>query len=158
MKLSGCLRSSHNPQHGSGGQPFVLGRKGFSSGRRFWQVGVNNRWTIGVTRASAQRNDCVTLYPNNGYWCLSRWMQFSALTTPIHRLPVDAVPRELGICLDVDEKWVLFYNAESKAHIFTFTDMDFKDGEEIYPVFCTQDEKQEIKIRRQPIPHCPILD
>ncbi|XP_048100493.1 E3 ubiquitin-protein ligase TRIM39-like [Alosa alosa] len=126
VKLSGCPRSSHNQQHGLGGQPFVLGRKGFTSGRRFWQVGVNNRWTIGVTRASAQRTDSVTFYPNQGYWCLSCWMQFLVLTSPIHHLPKDAVPRELGICLDIDEKWVSFYNAESKTHIYTFADMDFK--------------------------------
>ncbi|XP_041957626.1 E3 ubiquitin-protein ligase TRIM38-like isoform X2 [Alosa sapidissima] len=157
VKLSGCPRSSHNQQHGLGGQPFVLGRKGFTSGRRFWQVGVNNRWTIGVTRASAQRTDSVTFYPNQGYWCLSCWMQFLALTSPIHHLPKDAVPRELGICLDIDEKWVSFYNAESKTHIYTFADMDFSEGEEIYPVFCTLDEEKEIKIRRQPILHCPIF-
>ncbi|XP_062399421.1 E3 ubiquitin-protein ligase TRIM39-like [Sardina pilchardus] len=158
VKLSGCARRSHNQQHGLGGQPFVLGRKGFTSGRRFWQVGVNNRWTIGVTRASAQRTESVSFYPHHGYWCLSCWMQFLALTSPIHRLPKDSVPRELGICLDVDEKWVSFYNAESKAHIYTFTNMDFREGEEIYPVFCTQDEEeQEIKIRRQPILPCPIF-
>ena len=156
-KLSGCPRSSHNQQQALDGQPVVLGRKGFTSGRHFWQVGVNNQWKIGVTRASAQRTGNVTLFPHHGYWCLSHWKHFSALATPMHRLPEGAVPRELGVCVDVDEKWVSFYNAESKAHIFSFTDMDFREGEEIYPVFCTQNEKQDLKIRRQPILPCPIF-
>ncbi|KAL2092462.1 hypothetical protein ACEWY4_012260 [Coilia grayii] len=157
VKLAECPRISWNQQQGLNGRPFALGEKGFTSGRRFWQVGVNNQWIIGVTRASAQRTGNVTFYPNHGYWCLSRWITFSALTTPMHCLPESAVPRELGVCLDVDEKWVSFYNAESKAHIYTFTNMDFSEGEEIYPVFCTQDKEQEIKIRKQPNPHCPIF-
>ncbi|XP_063050485.1 E3 ubiquitin-protein ligase TRIM39-like isoform X2 [Engraulis encrasicolus] len=158
VKLARCPRTSWNRQQGLDGRPFVLGMRGFSSGRRFWQVGVNNRWIIGVARASAQRTGNVTFYPSHGYWCLSRSMQFSALTTPpLKCLPESSVPRELGVCLDVDERWVSFYNAQSKAHIYTFTNMEFGDGEEIYPFFSTHDEEQEIKIRKQPMPHCPVF-
>ncbi|KAL6456208.1 hypothetical protein MHYP_G00347500 [Metynnis hypsauchen] len=126
----------------------VLATEGFGSGRHYWEVEVNREFTTGVTRESAQRKGRFSISPALGYWCLYHYRQsFTALEEPSRRLPIDAVPRVMGVCLDVDEKWVVFYNAETKAHIHTFRQMDFGDGEKIYPVFNTLEKSVALKIK-----------
>ncbi|XP_036434013.1 E3 ubiquitin-protein ligase TRIM39-like isoform X2 [Colossoma macropomum] len=126
----------------------VLTTEGFSSGRHYWEVEVNREFTTGVTRESAQRKGRFSFSPARGYWCLYHFRQsFTALEEPSRRLPIDTVPRVLGVCVDVDEKWVAFYNAETKAHIYTFRQMDFADREKIYPVFNTLEKSVDLKIK-----------
>ena len=127
---------------------FVLATGGFTSGRHYWEVEVNREFTIGVTRASAERRGKFALTPPGGYWCLYHYRQaFTALEEPSRPLPIDAVPRVLGVCVDVEERWVTFYNAETKALIYTFRQMDFADGERIYPVFSTLEKSADLKIK-----------
>ncbi|XP_017539513.1 E3 ubiquitin-protein ligase TRIM39-like [Pygocentrus nattereri] len=126
----------------------VLATEGFGSGRHYWEVEVNREFTTGVTRESAQRKGRFSFSPARGYWCLYHFRQsFTALEEPSRRLPIDAVPQVLGVCLDVDEKWVVFYNAETKAHIYTFRQMEFGDREKIYPVFTTLEKSVGLKIK-----------
>ncbi|KAL7883946.1 hypothetical protein AOLI_G00067160 [Acnodon oligacanthus] len=126
----------------------VLATEGFSSGRHYWEVEVNKEFTIGVTRESAQRKGKFTFSPSVGYWCLYHYRQsFTVLDEPSRPLPIDAVPRVMGVCIDMGEKWAVFYNAETKAHIYTFKHMDFEDGEKIYPVFTTLEKSVGLRIK-----------
>ncbi|KAL6456214.1 hypothetical protein MHYP_G00347560 [Metynnis hypsauchen] len=126
----------------------VLATKGFSSGWHYWEVEINKEFTIGVARESAQRKGKFTFSPSVGYWCLYHYRQsFTALEEPSRPLPIDAVPRVLGICIDMGEKWVTFYNTETKTHIYTFKHMNFADGEKIYPVFNTLEKSADLKIK-----------
>uniref|UniRef100_A0A3B1JD59 B30.2/SPRY domain-containing protein n=1 Tax=Astyanax mexicanus TaxID=7994 RepID=A0A3B1JD59_ASTMX len=126
----------------------VLAREGFSSGRHYWEVEVNREFTIGVTRQSAQRKGKFTFCPSEGYWCLYHFRQvFTALDESTQRLQVDSVPRVLGVCIDVDEKWVIFYNTETKAQVYIFRNMAFTDGEKIYPLFNTLEKSVCLVIR-----------
>ncbi|XP_017539531.1 ret finger protein-like 3 isoform X1 [Pygocentrus nattereri] len=126
----------------------VLTTEGFSTGRHYWEVEVNKEFTIGVARESAQRKGKFNFSPSVGYWCLYHYRQsFTALDEPSRPLPIDAVPRVLGVCLDIDEKWVIFYNTETKAHIYTFRQMEFGDREKIYPVFTTLEKSVGLKIK-----------
>ncbi|XP_036435579.1 E3 ubiquitin-protein ligase TRIM39-like [Colossoma macropomum] len=126
----------------------VLATEGFSSGWHYWEVEVNKEFTIGVTRESAQRKGKFTFSPSVGYWCLYHYRQsFTALEEPSRPLPIDTVPRVMGVCIDMGEKWVTFYNTETKTHIYTFENMDFADGEKIYPVFNTLEKSADLKIR-----------
>ncbi|KAL6456205.1 hypothetical protein MHYP_G00347470 [Metynnis hypsauchen] len=126
----------------------VLATKGFRSGRHYWEVEVNKEFTVGVTKEFSQRKGRFSVSPSVGYWCLYHYRQiFTALEEPSRPLPPDAVPRVLGVCIDVDEKWVTFYNNETKTHIYTFKHMDFRDGEKIYPVFSTTEKSADLKIR-----------
>ncbi|XP_036434074.1 butyrophilin subfamily 2 member A1-like [Colossoma macropomum] len=118
----------------------ILTTEGFSSGRHYWEVQVNREFTTGVTRESAERKGRFSFSPARGYWCLYHFRQsFTALEEPSRRLPLNSVPRVLGVCVDVDEKWVIFFNLETKEHIYTFKHMNFADGEKIYPVFTTME-------------------
>ncbi|MBN3321753.1 TRI39 ligase, partial [Atractosteus spatula] len=112
-------------------------------------VEVNNSWRIGVTRESAERKGGISFSPQRGYWCLdsySYWAVFSALTDPVTPLPLSLKPRKLGVCVDIEERKVSFYTVESRAHVYTFTDMVFPQGEKIYPVFYTWDSDKDLEL------------
>ncbi|MBN3318048.1 BT3A3 protein, partial [Atractosteus spatula] len=118
----------------------VVCREAFTSGRHYWEVEVNDSWRIGVTRESAERKGWFSLSSQQGYWCLFSYQSdFCALTDPETHLPLSLKPRKLGVCVDIEERKVSFYTVESRAHVYTFTDMVFPQGEKIYPVFWTED-------------------
>ncbi|MBN3324853.1 BT1A1 protein, partial [Atractosteus spatula] len=125
----------------------VVSREAFTSGRHYWEVEVNNSWRIGVTRESAERKGRFSFSPQQGYWCLySGSYGFSALTDPVTSLPLSLRPRKLGVCVDIEERKVSFYTVESRAHVYTFTDMVFPQGEKIYPVFWTLDQYKDLEL------------
>ncbi|MBN3304795.1 BT1A1 protein, partial [Amia calva] len=114
----------------------VVSRESFTSGRHYWVLEVNGWWTIGVTRESANRRGGISFTPQQGYWCLyCDSSSLFALTDPLTRLPQTPCPRMLGVCVDIEERRVSFYTVESRAHIYTFTDMRFPEGDKIYPFF-----------------------
>nr|XP_015195012.1 PREDICTED: butyrophilin subfamily 1 member A1-like [Lepisosteus oculatus] len=123
----------------------VLSREAFTSGRHYWEVEVNNSWRIGVTRESALTKGRFIFSPQQGYWCLYSYLHdFYALTRPLTDLNQSLQPRKLGVCVDIEERKVSFYTVESRAHLYTFTDMVFPQGEKIYPVFWTLDECKDL--------------
>ncbi|XP_069044030.1 butyrophilin subfamily 1 member A1-like isoform X2 [Lepisosteus oculatus] len=127
----------------------VVSREAFTSGRHYWEVEVNRYWIIGVTRESAERKGKFSFSPQQGYWCLGTYSYqsgFSALTDPVTCLPLSLRPRKLGVCVDIEERKVSFYTVESRAHVYTFTDMVFPQGEKIYPVFCTWDSDKDLEL------------
>ncbi|XP_069043987.1 butyrophilin subfamily 1 member A1-like isoform X1 [Lepisosteus oculatus] len=124
----------------------VVSREAFTSGRHYWEVEVNRYWRIGVTRESAERKGKFSFSPQQGYWCLKYNPGFSALTDPVTRLPRSLKPRKLGVCVDIEERKVSFYTVESRAHVYTFTDMVFTQGEKIYPVFWTWDQYKALEL------------
>ncbi|MGH0173962.1 UNVERIFIED_CONTAM: hypothetical protein FKN15_073217 [Acipenser sinensis] len=122
--------------------PCVLGREGFTSRRRYWQVqvGGNTWWRLGVSRESAQRKGKFSMTPQQGYWTV--WWSgdvFTALTDPQTPLPRSLKPQKLGVYLDYEEGQLSFYNVETRSHIYTFTDMEFNPNEKLYPFFYTGD-------------------
>ncbi|XP_069043967.1 E3 ubiquitin-protein ligase TRIM39-like isoform X2 [Lepisosteus oculatus] len=125
----------------------VVSREAFTSGRHYWEVEVNRYWRIGVTRESAERKGGFSFSPQRGYWCLrSHRSGFSVLTAPVTPLPLSLRPRKLGVCVDIEERKVSFYTVESRAHVYTFTDMVFPQGEKIYPVFRTEDSDKDLEL------------
>ncbi|XP_066577948.1 butyrophilin subfamily 1 member A1 isoform X3 [Amia ocellicauda] len=125
----------------------VVSRESFTSGRHYWVLEVNGWWRIGVTRESANRRGDFSFTPQQGYWCLDcDSSSLSALTDPETRLPQTLCPRMLGVCVDIEERRVSFYTVESRAHIYTFTDMRFPEGHKIYPFFRTVDTNRDLVI------------
>ncbi|XP_066577932.1 butyrophilin subfamily 1 member A1 isoform X2 [Amia ocellicauda] len=128
-------------------RPCVVSRESFTSGRHYWVLEVNGWWRIGVTSESANRRGDFSFTPQRGYWCLDCVSSsLSALTDPRTRLPQTLCPRMLGVCVDIEERRVSFYTVESRAHIYTFTDMRFPEGQKIYPFFWTGDRNRDLVI------------
>ncbi|MBN3319680.1 BT1A1 protein, partial [Atractosteus spatula] len=135
----------------------VLSREGLACGRHYWEVEGNEDWRIGVSRESAQRKGRFDFTPKGGYWGLEcnsspDSFQLSALTDPATDLPLSLRPRRLGVCVDIEERKVSFYIVESRTHIFTFTDMEFSQGEKIYPFLYTWDSDKDLVLL--PPVHC----
>ncbi|KAG7496452.1 E3 ubiquitin-protein ligase TRIM39-like [Solea senegalensis] len=126
--------------------PCVLGWEGYSSGRHYWEVDIANKgyWRMGVTTADSKRKGRFPMTPKQSYWVLWHSTQeFYACTKPETELPVGLVPQRMGIYLDYEEGHISFYNAATKAHIYTFTGT-FK--EKLYPLFAPLDGHTLLKI------------
>ncbi|XP_035530794.1 nuclear factor 7, brain [Morone saxatilis] len=117
----------------------VLGWQGYDRGRHYWEVDIANSgsWRVGLTTADSKRQGRFPMTPKRGYWALWRSThQFYACTKLETPLPVDLVPRRIGIYLDYEEGQISFYNAETKSHIYTFTGT-FRG--KLYPLFAPLD-------------------
>ncbi|MBN3286141.1 A33 protein, partial [Polyodon spathula] len=109
----------------------VLGKEGFTSGRRCWEVELGERisWRLGVTRESSQRKGYFSVNPQQGFWTMLRddeIILFSSSTgteTPL----LSPKPQKVGMCLDYEGGQLSFYNVETQSHIYTFT-------EKLYPL------------------------
>ncbi|XP_038834170.1 E3 ubiquitin-protein ligase TRIM39-like [Salvelinus namaycush] len=115
----------------------VLGKKGFSSGRFYYEVTVKGKtdWDVGVARESINRKGNITLSPKNGYWTV--WLrngeQYKALSSPSVLLPLREKPQKVGVFVDYEEGQVSFYDVEARSHIYSFTGCTF--NEKLYPFF-----------------------
>ncbi|XP_058868220.1 butyrophilin subfamily 1 member A1-like [Acipenser ruthenus] len=126
--------------------PFVLGREGFTSGRRYWEVEVGKRdnWKLGVASESAKRKGHFDLSPKEGYWVLQLMCghDLSALTdpeTPLKVLP----PLKVGVHLDYEEGRLSFYRVEDRGVIYTFLG---KFSGKLFPLFYPGEEGEELVI------------
>ncbi|XP_030055756.1 E3 ubiquitin-protein ligase TRIM39-like isoform X3 [Microcaecilia unicolor] len=130
--------------------PCVLGREGFTSGRHYWEVEVGDLkfCSLGVCQDSVRRKGEIALSPGEGFWTVRLWnkQEFWALTSPQTQLPLSEIPRAVGILLDYEAGKVLFYDAENKSLLFTFTDI-FKG--KLRPFFWTN---SEIPLRTRQVP------
>ncbi|XP_053119589.1 zinc-binding protein A33-like [Hemicordylus capensis] len=115
----------------------VLGAQGFTSGRHYWEtvVGDKTSWDIGVAKESVNRKEAkVTVKPSNGFWAI--WLrngsEYKALDSPSKQLSLQARPQKVGVYLDYEGGQVSFYDADTMAHIYTFSDVF---SEPLYPMF-----------------------
>ncbi|XP_058868292.1 butyrophilin subfamily 1 member A1-like [Acipenser ruthenus] len=125
---------------------FVLGREGFTSGRRYWEVEVGKRdsWKLGVASESAKRKGVLDLSPKEGYWVLQLRFghELSALTDPVTPLKV-LPPLKVGVHLDYEEGKLSFYRVEDRGVIYTFLG---KFSGKLFPFFYPGDEDEELVI------------
>ncbi|XP_044211845.1 E3 ubiquitin-protein ligase TRIM21-like [Thunnus albacares] len=115
----------------------VLSKRGFTSGRFYFQVQVNrwSTWTLGVARKLTNMSREITLCPRNGYWtvCSKSSGEYFAPADPSVRLSLKPKPEKVGVFVDFDEGLVSFYDIDVAALIYSFTGCSFI--EEIYPFF-----------------------
>lgn len=115
----------------------VLGREGFTSGRHYWEVNVEDGgiWAIGVARGSVRRKIELKLTPEEGIWALQGdFGQYQALTNPVTPLPLSCTPRRIRVSMDYEKGQVQFLNADTKDLLFIFPSASFS-GERIFPFF-----------------------
>uniref|UniRef100_A0A8C3JSA5 Zinc finger protein RFP-like n=1 Tax=Calidris pygmaea TaxID=425635 RepID=A0A8C3JSA5_9CHAR len=116
--------------------PCVLGSRGFTSGWHCWEVEVLREgfWGMGVVKESVPRDHGFCLNPGEGVWALRHTdYGYKVLTSPdVTRLTLHSVPRRIRICLDYEEGWVVFFDAESNEQIFAFSPASFQ-GERVFP-------------------------
>ncbi|XP_077180802.1 E3 ubiquitin-protein ligase TRIM39-like [Paroedura picta] len=115
----------------------VLASEGFTSGRHYWEVNVEDGgiWAVGVARGSVGRKLELKLTPEEGIWALQGdFGQYQALTAPVTPLSLSCTPRKIRVSLDYEKGQVTFLNADTKDSVFTFPSILFA-GETIFPFF-----------------------
>ncbi|OXB53036.1 hypothetical protein ASZ78_002616 [Callipepla squamata] len=115
----------------------VLGCRGFTSGRHFWDVEVTRggTWALGVARDSVPRKGWLTFCPDDGIWAMGCCRnRFRAFTSPPSTLPTSGNPNRIRVALDYGGGRVAFYLADPKNPIFAFQNASFC-GERVFPFF-----------------------
>ncbi|KAG7221472.1 hypothetical protein INR49_002447 [Caranx melampygus] len=115
----------------------VLGKRGFVSGRFYYQVAVGTKtfWDMGVVKESVNRKGMITSKPENGYWTvrLRNGDEYRALDSPSVRLSLAEKPQTVGVFVDYEAGMVSFFNVDSRSHMYTFTGCLF--SERVFPFF-----------------------
>ncbi|CAM5130488.1 unnamed protein product [Natator depressus] len=114
----------------------VLGFKGFSSGKHYWEVDVDqsSAWDLGVARKSIQRKGKLSLSPKEGFWALGvSGRDYWAKTDPWTQVLVQKRPKKIGVYLSYQDGWVTFFNVTDMSVLFTFNTCSF--SEDVYPFF-----------------------
>ncbi|XP_034736145.1 E3 ubiquitin-protein ligase TRIM39-like [Etheostoma cragini] len=118
--------------------PNVLAKQGFSSGRFYYEVQVNEKthWYLGVARESINRKGSITPSPRIGYWliCLRNENEYKACADNVICLTLKSRPEKVGVFVDYEEGLVSFYDVDAAVPIFSFTDCTFT--EKLHPLFC----------------------
>lgn len=116
----------------------VLGKSGFSSGRNYWEVYVANKecYHLGMISESAQRKGKMVASPATGFWTiiLNKQGQYFAMDTTRVLIPLQTRPLVIGILLDHKKGQISFYDANARAHMYTFASGRPFTGK-IYPFF-----------------------
>ncbi|XP_071356355.1 E3 ubiquitin-protein ligase TRIM39 [Trachinotus anak] len=135
----------------------VLGRQGYSSGRFYFEVHVNekNQWGLGVARQSVNRKTDMPMSPQNGYWqlCLKD-NEYKVSGDPPVSLSLKSKPKNVGVFVDHEEGLVSFYDTDDIALIYSFTGCSFT--EKLYPCLnpCFYDGgKNSAPLIITPVPH-----
>ncbi|XP_050775706.1 zinc finger protein RFP-like isoform X2 [Gopherus flavomarginatus] len=106
--------------------PCVLGSKGFTSGRCYWEVEVGNKnqWVLGIAKQSVIDQGVISRTPGEGIWALEHTTnKYWALTSPKSSLNLLSGPSKIGVYLDYEGEKVTFYEVtfSGREPIFTFT-------------------------------------
>ncbi|NP_001159826.1 butyrophilin-like 9 precursor [Rattus norvegicus] len=104
----------------------VLGTKGISSGRYYWEVklanGEGSKWILGVCREGVERKGFYFESPEKGFWTVgqSSCGYFAYVDRGRASLSIRQAPQSVGVFVDYDEGDISFYNMSDMSHIFSF--------------------------------------
>ncbi|KAF7660337.1 hypothetical protein LDENG_00283630 [Lucifuga dentata] len=113
----------------------VLGQRGFSSGKFYFEVlvGQKTEWCLGVATASVQRIGAVLRHPHCGLWAiwfiLDKFETFESPNVPVHQGKVERV----GVFVDYEGGEICFYDVTTATLIYAFTECIFEEN--LYPYF-----------------------
>ncbi|XP_053147571.1 E3 ubiquitin-protein ligase TRIM7-like [Hemicordylus capensis] len=117
---------------------FVLGCEGFTAGRHCWEisVGCEGVWALGVARKSVKRRDFFRWDPEGGIWAVRKCSgRYQALDCPAAiPLHLSGEPKKILVTLKYALGQVAFFDADSAAPIYTFSEASFS-GETLLPFF-----------------------
>ncbi|KFP40963.1 Tripartite motif-containing protein 7, partial [Chlamydotis macqueenii] len=81
----------------------VLGCRGFTAGRRCWEVEVagGRTWALGVARRSVPRKGWLEFRPEKGIWAMGRCgNRYRAFTSPVTTFPATGETGRVRVALD----------------------------------------------------------
>lgn len=120
--------------------PCAVGREAYSSGRHYWEVGMNLAgealWALGVCRDDVSRKDRVPKSPENGFWVvqLYKGQKYQPVVPALAPITLTEPPSQMGIFLDFEAGEVSFYRLSDGSHLHTYTQAVFPGP--LRPFFC----------------------
>nr|XP_020031290.1 E3 ubiquitin-protein ligase TRIM17 [Castor canadensis] len=120
--------------------PCAVGQKSFSSGRHYWEVGMNLTgdalWALGVCRDNVSRKDRVPKLPENGFWVvqLSKGKKHLSLMSASSPVTLMDPPSYVGVFLDFQAGELSFYSVNDGSHLHTYSQATFPRP--LQPFFC----------------------
>ncbi|KFQ47080.1 E3 ubiquitin-protein ligase TRIM39, partial [Nestor notabilis] len=128
------------------GSPSILGSRGFTAGRHYWEleVGDGDSWAVGVAVESVQRKDSLSKALGKIWALRLDWnCQYMALHMPPTPLELNQKVRKIRVHLDYEAGEVTFYNVENMMQILqfkaTFT-------EKVFPYFWLWSQETYIQL------------
>ncbi|XP_054636773.1 probable E3 ubiquitin-protein ligase TRIML1 [Dunckerocampus dactyliophorus] len=116
---------------------FVLGNKGFSKGRFYFEVQAAKKtdWDVGVARQSLHQIQKFTdkFWSNTWLLRLRNKKNLKALHNSPVRLRFKSKPERIGVFVDYEEGLVSFYDVDTVTLIYSFIGCAF--NERIFPYF-----------------------
>ncbi|XP_060546862.1 zinc-binding protein A33-like isoform X2 [Pantherophis guttatus] len=103
--------------------PCVVGRKGITTGRFYWEVDVEDStdWIVGMAKKSVKRKKQLNFLPKEGVWAIElKAGEYQALSEPRTPLLVCGKMKKVGVYLDFEGGQLSFYNSSSMTHLYTF--------------------------------------
>ncbi|XP_027594653.2 butyrophilin subfamily 1 member A1-like [Pipra filicauda] len=116
----------------------VLGCEGFTSGRHYWEVEVENagEWIVGIFRDGAERKGDIEFKPEKGIWAVGKRPELKAFTSPsLTIFPEIKAPRRIRVSLDYEMGQVAFFSVDEGIPIFMFPRASF-GRKKVYPWVC----------------------
>ncbi|XP_058022855.1 zinc-binding protein A33-like [Ahaetulla prasina] len=118
----------------------VVGRKGITTGRFYWEIDVGDSpgWIVGMAKKSVERKKQLKFLPKEGIWAIELKVgEYQALSEPRTPLPVCRRMEKVGVYLDFEGGQLSFYNSSSRSHLYTFQACFH---EELLPFLSTQSD------------------
>nr|XP_056701874.1 E3 ubiquitin-protein ligase TRIM7-like [Euleptes europaea] len=114
----------------------VLGREGFTGGRHFWEVIVENEddWDVGVAKRSVKRKGRIPFT-----WSIGKAGKFYYIlgdNWPVH---LCSEPRRIRVSLNYAGGQVSFFDADKATLLFMLSDVSFS-GDTPHPYFAVHDK------------------
>ncbi|XP_041949475.1 GRIP and coiled-coil domain-containing protein 2-like isoform X2 [Alosa sapidissima] len=125
----------------------ALASTGFDKGRQYWEVGVAGKpcYILGVAGETAPRKGAITFDPKNQYWTLMLTRTDILSTAQRKKTKLrevgQAKPRKIGVLIDFKKKEIAFYDAETKALLHTFSNIEVKS--KLFPFMSTCEDTEE---------------
>lgn len=113
----------------------VLGQKGFSSGKFYFEVFVGGKteFCLGVATASIPRKRALPRTSNSGLWAIwlmmDKFEDFNCPDVPVCQKKAE----QIGVYVDYDGGEVSFFDVKAATLIYSFSDCRFT--EKLYPYF-----------------------
>ncbi|XP_014333103.2 E3 ubiquitin-protein ligase TRIM17 [Bos mutus] len=120
--------------------PCAVGQEIYSSGRHYWEVGMNLTgdalWALGVCRDNVSRRNRVPKSPENGFWVvqLCKGKRYAPAAFPPIPVTLAEPPSHMGIFLDFEAGELAFYNANDGSHLHSYSQPAFPGP--LQPFFC----------------------
>ncbi|XP_058028420.1 nuclear factor 7, brain-like [Ahaetulla prasina] len=103
--------------------PCVVGQKGITTGRFYWEIEVGDsiHWIVGMAKKPVERKKQLKFLPKEGIWAIElKAGEYQALSEPRTPLPVCRRMEKVGVYLDFEGGQLSFYNSSSRSHLYTF--------------------------------------